>query len=181
MFPSEFRSEVSGCIKCGLHTTRANVVFGSGNPSARVMLVGEAPGSKEDDSGLPFVGAAGSVLEECLASIGLNRDDLFITNVVKCRPPENRNPELEEIEACREWLDRQIELVDPKVIVCMGNFAAGKFFSDRISRVHGKGIKRDRLYYATYHPAAALRSSERRKDLFEDFRKLRIVLDSIEV
>jgi uracil-DNA glycosylase family 4 len=155
--------EVAGCTRCPLSRTRTQVVFGSGSPSADLMFVGEAPGFHEDRRGVPFVGAAGTLLGKLLAGIGLSREDVWVCNVLKCRPPGNRDPRPEEIEACESHLFRQIELIGPRVVVTLGNFAT-KLLSGRpdgITRVHGVEQEvvlggRNALLYPIYHPAAAL-------------------------
>ena len=171
------RKEVEGCRKCSLWRSRNNVVFGEGNPSAKLILVGEAPGRKEDLQGKPFVGAAGQLLTKILASIGLKREDVFIGNILKCRPPMNRNPKPEEIKACWGYLDRQLKIIRPKIILAMGTFAAQTLLrtDERISRLRGKfypfakGVK----LIATYHPAALLRNPGYKKAVWEDMKLLK--------
>lgn len=166
--------EVKGCTKCILHRSRLLAVPGEGPPDARILFIGEAPGFHENRQGRPFVGAAGQFLEELLGSIGLAREEVYITNVVKCRPPGNRDPESEEIAACAPYLDRQIALLRPRLIVTLGRFSMARYFPrERISRVHGVarqvgGV----LCYAMYHPAAALHQPQLRKELEEDMRKI---------
>jgi uracil-DNA glycosylase len=156
----ELRDIASTCTKCRLANGRTQVVFGVGNPSADVMFVGEGPGYHEDQQGEPFVGAAGQLLTTMLGEIGLRREDVYIANVIKCRPPGNRDPLPDEIEACSPYLQGQIELVDPRVIVTLGNFAT-RFVLDRpvsISRVRGQRFRVDgRMVIPTFHPAAILR------------------------
>lgn len=173
------RSAVSSCRDCRLAETRTQVVFGSGNPEAELMFVGEAPGFHEDQQGLPFVGAAGKLLERLLAGIGLTRDDVFIGNTLKCRPPGNRDPLQDEIEACQGHLFRQIELIQPRVVATLGNFAT-KLLSGSpagITRVHGReqdvllGESRV-LLYPIYHPAAALYTQAMLGALEQDFARL---------
>jgi DNA polymerase len=155
--------EARTCVRCPLHQTRTTVVFGAGNADAELMFIGEAPGAHEDRMGLPFVGQAGKLLEKLLAGIGLQRSDVYIANVLKCRPPGNRDPQPEEIEACESHLFRQIELIEPTVVATLGNFAT-KLLSGRplgITRVHGQEQQttlggRSVLLYPLYHPAAAL-------------------------
>ena len=171
--------EVSGCARCPLAATRNNVVFGAGNADAELMFVGEAPGQNEDLQGLPFVGRAGKLLDELLAGVGLTRDEVFITNVLKSRPPGNRDPQAEEIEACRPYLDRQIELIEPRVICTLGNFATKLLTrsSRGITQVRGRpqvheiGGRTVRLY-PLYHPAAALRTPRVLEELRQDFSGL---------
>ena len=171
--------EVQACRKCPLHATRTNVVFGSGNADADLMFVGEAPGHHEDQQGKPFVGAAGKLLEKLLADIGLQRDDVFIANVLKSRPPGNRDPQPEEIEACKPYLTRQIELIEPLVICTLGNFSTKLLTrrQDGITRVHGRPQQHtigglELTIYPIYHPAAGLRSSGMLTTLREDFERL---------
>jgi DNA polymerase len=155
--------EARGCVRCPLHQTRTQVVFGSGNADAEVMFVGEAPGANEDRLGLPFVGQAGKLLDKLLSEIGLERGDVFICNTLKCRPPGNRDPQPNEIESCHSYLQSQVELIEPKLICTLGNFATKLLRDDTtgISRLHGQleeraiGARRIRLY-PLYHPAAAL-------------------------
>jgi uracil-DNA glycosylase len=171
--------EVQACQKCPLHATRTNVVFGSGNADADLMFVGEAPGFHEDQQGKPFVGAAGKLLEKLLADIDLTREDVFIANVLKSRPPGNRDPQLEEIEACKPYLTRQIELIEPLVICTLGNFSTKLLTrrQDGITRVHGKPQQHtvgglEVTIYPIYHPAAGLRSQAMLTTLREDFERL---------
>ena len=177
------RDEVSGCTRCPLSETRTQVVFGSGSPTADLMFVGEAPGFHEDKQGVPFVGSAGQLLGKLLAGIGLTREDVFVVNVLKCRPPGNRDPLPEEIAACEGHLFRQIELIQPKVICTLGNFAT-KLLSgkpDGITKVHGReqevvlGGSRV-LLFPIFHPAAALYTPRMLDVLREDFAKLPAIL-----
>ena len=175
----EFAELVSGCTKCPLAGGRTQVVFGSGDPNADLMFVGEAPGFHEDKQGVPFVGAAGKLLDQLLAGIGLSRPDVFVANVIKCRPPGNRDPMPEEIEACESHLWRQIELIQPRVLATLGNFAT-KLLSGRptgITRVHGQEQEttlggRRVLLYPIYHPAAALYTPRMLEVLKSDFARL---------
>jgi DNA polymerase len=146
------------------------------------MFIGEGPGRNEDEQGRPFVGPAGHLLEEALASIGLKRADVFITNVVKCRPPENRDPNPDEIAACNGYLERQIEALDPQVIVTLGRFSMAKFFpGQKISTIHGRAKPgRKRLYIAMYHPAAALRSAQTMAEFRTDFAKIPLIIAEAE-
>jgi DNA polymerase len=171
--------EVRGCERCPLHATRTNVVFGSGNADADLMFVGEAPGFHEDQQGKPFVGAAGKLLEKLLADIDLTREDVFIANVLKSRPPGNRDPQPEEIEACKPYLMRQIELIEPLVICTLGNFSTKLLTrrQDGITRVHGKPQERrvgerDVILYPLFHPAAALYTPAMLETLRADFARL---------
>lgn len=171
--------KVAGCEGCVLSTCRTNTVAGQGNPLARIMIIGEAPGRQEDESGHPFVGMAGKFLDKLLAVAQLNRADVFITNVVKCRPPNNRKPEREEIEACSPFLKRQIEVIKPRLIICLGGTAAQAVLGMKsIASEHGKLIDRDgRLYFVAYHPAARFH----RKKIVDDFEKLKIELEKLEM
>lgn len=174
------REHIGDCQRCSLAPTRTRLVFGSGDPHARLMLIGEAPGKSEDLTGEPFVGAAGKLLDELLAGIGLRRDDVFIANMVKCRPPGNRDPEPVEIETCSPFLARQVELIDPVVIATLGRFAAHYVLHTdaSITSLRGKLYEVDgRRVVPVFHPAAALYDSSKRGVLEEDFRRLRAVID----
>ncbi len=174
-----YSDEVAGCVRCRLSRGRTQVVFGAGNPHAELMFVGEAPGFHEDKQGLPFVGQAGKLLEKLLAEIGMQRSDVYIANVLKCRPPGNRNPQPDEIEACESHLFRQIELIEPVVVATLGNFAT-KLLSGSplgITRVHGQEQEttiggRSVLLYPLYHPAAALYTPSMLSILAADFARL---------
>lgn len=167
-------SEVSTCEKCILHYSRKNTVPGEGPANADMMFIGEGPGFHENEQGLPFVGAAGKFLEELLAKIGLKRTDVFITNVVKCRPPSNRDPMPEELEACSDYLERQIQAINPKVIVTLGRFSMARYLPNaKISDVHGQAMRiRGRLVVPMYHPAAALHQGSLRPVIERDFALL---------
>ena len=169
---------VRACTDCPLHRSRTNAVPGEGNPSAELMFIGEGPGFHEDRQGRPFVGPAGQLLEGLLASIGTNRDNVFIANMVKCRPPENRDPQPPEIAACAKFLERQIELVNPKLIVTLGRFSLGRFFpGESVTRARGSLRQKDeRLIFPVLHPAAALRRPELRATMVEDFRAIAAAL-----
>jgi uracil-DNA glycosylase len=174
-----YRDEVMACTRCRLSQGRTQVVFGSGNPDADLMFVGEAPGFHEDKQGVPFVGQAGKLLENLLAGIGLRRDDVYIANVLKCRPPGNRDPQPDEIEACESHLFHQVELIQPHVVATLGNFAT-KLLSGRptgITRVHGQEQEVELggnrvVLYPLYHPAAALYTPKMLEVLESDFRRL---------
>jgi len=176
--------EAKACTRCPLHQSRTKVVFGAGNADADLMLVGEAPGQQEDLQGIPFVGRAGKLLDQLLAEVGLDRGDVFITNVLKSRPPGNRDPELAEIDACKPYLGAQIELIEPKVICTLGNFATKLLTRSQrgITGVHGRaqvhelGGRTVRVY-PLYHPAAALRSTKTLEELREDIGGLPRLLD----
>jgi uracil-DNA glycosylase len=171
--------EARGCVRCALHQTRTTVVFGSGNADAGLMFVGEAPGANEDRVGLPFVGQAGKLLDKLLGEIGLERTDVFVANVLKCRPPQNRDPHPHEIEACQDYLLRQVELIEPIVICTLGNFSTKLLRGDStgISRLHGQaeirmiGSRAVRLY-PLYHPAAALYTPSTLEMLRADFHRI---------
>ncbi len=167
------------CVRCPLHRSRTQVVFGNGNADADLMFVGEAPGANEDRMGVPFVGAAGKLLDKLLGEIGLERSDVFVANTLKCRPPDNRDPHPNEIESCRGYLDRQIELIEPTVICTLGNFSTKLLRADTtgISRLHGReevrviGSRAVRLY-PLYHPAAALYTPSTLEALRGDFHRI---------
>lgn len=172
-------ARVRVCTQCDLHRMRTNAVPGHGNPDAEVMFIGEGPGWHEDRQGLPFVGAAGQFLNEMLQSIGLSRDEVFITNIVKCRPPGNRDPLPDEIAACSAYLDAQIAAIKPKVIVTLGRFSMARWFpNERISRIHGQPRRfGDVVVVPMYHPAAALHQSSLRATIEADMAKLPQILE----
>lgn len=175
-------SEVVVCPKCELARTRTRAVPGEGNSAARVMLIGEGPGWHEDQQGRPFVGAAGKFLNELLELAGLKREDVFITNVVKCRPPGNRDPLPDEIAACKPYLDRQIGAIDPDVVVTLGRHSMSRWFpGEKISKIHGQPRKDGgRLIVPMYHPAAALHQGALKAIIEEDFAKLPKYLVDVE-
>ncbi len=170
----EIALEVGACTRCDLYKHALKGVPGEGDPNADVLLIGEAPGFHENQQGRPFVGAAGQFLEQLLGSVGLTRKDVFIANVVKHRPPENRDPLPDEIAACVPYLERQIEAIDPKVIVTLGRFSMSYFFpGEKISRIHGAPRRHGkRLILPMYHPAAALHQGSLRRVVEEDFLKV---------
>lgn len=172
------RLKIRTCQECPLHLGRKNAVPGEGAVDAKVMFIGEGPGFHENEQGKPFVGQAGKFLDELLAAGGLKRDEVFITNVVKCRPPSNRDPEPGELAACRTYLDEQIELINPKVIVTLGRFSMARFIEGgRISQIHGKTHDVEgRTVITMYHPAAALHQPALRGDLLKDFAHLKVFL-----
>ena len=176
---AELNGAIRDCLLCPLAETRTHSVPGEGPLRAEVMCSGEAPGMSEGRQGRPFVGAAGKFLEELLAAAGLQRDEVYICNVLKCRPPENRDPLPGEIEACAEYLELQIDMVDPLVIVTLGRFSMSRWFPQQaISRIHGNVREFDgRLVVPMYHPAAALHQGNLREVLLADFRKLPALLD----
>ena len=182
----ELEKQIIECKKCDLYKTRINPVFGEGSQNAEIMFIGEAPGFNEDKQGKPFVGQAGKILDELLNSINLKREEIYITNILKCRPPGNRNPQEDEINSCAYYLNKQIELIQPKVICCLGNFAIKfifkKFNLDKeiqgVSKIHGKVLKVSTLngqmkIIAMYHPAVATYDSSKINMLKEDFEKIK--------
>jgi DNA polymerase len=173
---------VSKCQNCALHHSRIKSVPGEGPKGAKIMLIGEGPGFHENQQGRPFVGQAGKFLDELLSVSGLKRETVFITNVVKCRPPGNRDPQPEELEACSKFLDRQIELINPEIIVTLGRFSMAKFFGQvKISQIHGNIRKIGQKYVvAMYHPAAALHQPALKSTLLDDFSKLKKYLHQVE-
>ena len=169
------REACQGCHACQLGETRTNLVFGTGNENAKLMFIGEGPGEQEDLQGIPFVGRAGKLLDDMLAMFDLDRTQVYIANIVKCRPPKNRDPLPEERDACYPWLKQQLELVDPRLVVCLGRIAAMRFIDPnyRISREHGQWTERDgRAFTAIYHPAALLRDPRRRPEAFDDMKEI---------
>ncbi|HEY6408783.1 MAG TPA: uracil-DNA glycosylase [Ktedonobacteraceae bacterium] len=174
----EIAAEVSTCSKCNLCKGRTKAVPGEGSSQAKILFIGEGPGFHEDKQGRPFVGPSGQLLEELLNNIGMKRSDVFITNVVKCRPPENRDPLPGEISACNDYLDRQIAALKPQVIVTLGRISMAKFFGgEKISAIHGRPRKFDSyICVPMFHPAAALRSESYKIALREDFKKIPLVL-----
>jgi DNA polymerase len=170
---------VNACTRCTLSQKRTNAVPGEGSRSADIVFVGEGPGFHEDQQGRPFVGPAGRLLDELLASVGLDRKDVYITNMIKCRPPNNRDPLPGEIEACKPYLDEQIEMIAPKVVVALGRYSFSKFFPDEpIGKARGKPRRWNGLIvYPMYHPAAALRNGSLRTALERDFQSLLPLLE----
>jgi len=168
------------CSRCKLHTLgRKQVVFGVGNPDADLMFVGEAPGADEDLQGEPFVGRAGQLLTKIIEAIDLRREDVYIANVIKCRPPQNRNPEPDEVEQCEPFLFRQIDVIKPKVIVALGKFAAQCLLktADPITRIRGREYRyRDAILMPTYHPAYLLRNPSSKREVWEDMKRVRELL-----
>lgn len=174
-------AEVRVCPLCGLAASRTQAVPGEGPARADIMLIGEGPGFHEDKQGRPFVGPSGQFLNDLLASAGYKREEVFITNVVKCRPPGNRDPLPDEIQACSGYLDRQIALINPKVIVTLGRFSMARWFAgQKISAIHGKAKKVDgRVVVPMFHPAAALHQPALRTAIEDDFRKLRDIINAM--
>lgn len=182
----ELINQINTCTKCPLHKGRTHAVPGDGSYSAEIMFIGEGPGKDEDLQGKPFVGAAGKILTELIKSIGLNREDVFIANVVKCRPPNNRDPLPEEVAACWPYLEQQIKIIEPILIVTLGRHSMGRFLPGlKISEVHGmpkraKGFWSGRqVYLPLYHPAVALYDPRKKETLFEDFKKIPLILKQI--
>ncbi|MFH1855124.1 MAG: uracil-DNA glycosylase [bacterium] len=174
--------QVKECRKCPLYKFAKNPVPGAGSANSEIMFIGEGPGEKEDELGLPFVGRAGKLLDEMLESIGLERKDVYIANVVKHRPPGNRDPKPEEVVACWPYLEEQIKIIKPKLIVCLGRHSLSRFLPDAgpISSVHGRAFKKGtQAYMALYHPAVGLYNGGMRETLFKDFKKIKIALKKI--
>ena len=171
---TELYQQIHGCFKCDIAKARCQVVPGEGAENAEIMFIGEAPGWHEDQQGRPFVGPAGQFLDKLLASINLKRQQVYIANVIKCRPTDNRDPLPTEIQNCRPWLDSQIELIRPKMIVTLGRYSMARYFPGKsISKIHGTAHKQDNvIYYAMYHPAAALHQASLRQDIEADMLKI---------
>lgn len=172
----ELWEKCQSCQSCSLWETRRNVVFGDGNPMAEVMLVGEGPGEQEDLQGIPFVGAAGQLLSQMMEIIDLDRSQYYITNIVKCRPPRNRDPQPGEQEACIDYLRSQVRMIRPKMIICLGRIAAGRLIHEnyRITREHGQWVKNGPFWMtAIYHPSALLRDVSKRPETFDDLMSIR--------
>jgi len=173
------REEIGDCQRCKLAPKRTNIVFGSGNPNAELVFVGEAPGYDEDQQGLPFVGRAGQLLTKIIESIDLKREDVYICNVLKCRPPENRNPEPDEVAACNPFLKKQLATIRPKIVCCLGTFAAQTVLQNAapISKLRGKFFDMDGIrVIATFHPAYLLRSPDKKREVWEDMKQIRAEL-----
>lgn len=177
---AQLRETIGDCTRCKLHGLgRRQVVFGSGNPEARLMFVGEAPGADEDLQGFPFLGRAGQLLTKIIESIGLTRDEVYIANVIKCRPPQNRNPEPDEVEICQAFLFGQVDIIAPRVIVALGTFAAQVLLAttDPISRLRGQTYAyRGTSLIPTFHPAYLLRNPAAKRDVWEDMKRVRALL-----
>ena len=179
---SALHDSLRNCQECRLASGRTQVVFGTGNPNASIMFVGEAPGFHEDKQGIPFVGAAGKLLTELLESAGLSRSQIYIANVIKCRPPNNRNPEPDEVDACQPFLLQQIQLIKPHLVCSLGNFATQTLLGRKvgITKVHGRQVQlTDFLLFPLYHPAAALHQGNLLSALRDDFQKLKQLLDTM--
>jgi len=179
---TELYEEIALCRQCEIAKNRNKVVPGEGAEDADLLFIGEAPGWHEDQQGRPFVGPAGQYLDELLAAINLTRQQVYIANVIKCRPPQNRDPLPVEIGNCRKWLERQIELIRPKIIITLGRYSMAMFFQGKtISKIHGTAQKRDSiLYYAMYHPAAALHQQSLRQAIEADMLKIPSLLAQME-
>ena len=178
----QLATQVRDCHKCPLGRLRVHAVPGEGPADAEIMFIGEGPGYHEDQQGRPFVGSSGQMLESLLTSIGLTRQQVFIANVIKCRPPNNRDPLPDEIEACRSYLDRQIEIINPLLIVTLGRFSMARFFppTARITRVHGQPLRLEgRIVLPLFHPAAVLRNPEWHQDLRNDFATISTLVAEI--
>lgn len=178
----ELNQSLRDCQACRLASGRTQVVFGTGNPHASIMFVGEAPGLNEDKQGVPFVGAAGKVLSKLLESVGLSRDEIYIANVVKCRPPDNRNPQTDEIETCKPFLLQQIQIIKPKLVCSLGNFAMQTLLGKKIgiTKVRGQVFQLPEfILFPLFHPAAALHQGNLMAPLKEDFQKLKKILDEM--
>ncbi|MCK5841491.1 MAG: uracil-DNA glycosylase [Candidatus Sabulitectum sp.] len=174
------KKNLAGCMKCDLGSTRKNIVFGEGNPEAGILVVGEGPGAREDETGRPFVGRSGKLLDKIFASIDLDREKLFIANIVKCRPPNNRTPSASESETCGKFLKQQIEIMKPGIIIALGASAARTLLNTRT----GIGLLRGEFHsymdipvLVTYHPAALLRSPALKRPVWEDMKKLKSFMD----
>ena len=179
-----FRQQICDCSKCSLCSTRQNFVFGAGNPAAGIMFVGEAPGADEDRQGEPFVGAAGQLLNKIISAMDLRREDVYICNILKCRPPNNRDPQPDEIEQCEPYLKRQIELIQPKVICTLGRFAAQTLLrsSDSMGHMRGQSHQYEGIpLVATYHPAALLRNAQWKRPTWDDMKRVRQIYDGVEL
>ena len=173
---NDLENYIKCCQKCDLCKTRTNVVAGDGNPNAKIMFVAEAPGKYEDLQGRTFVGPSGKVLDKLLSNIGLSRDEIFISNILKCRPPENRNPTPQEQELCMPYLRAQFKLIKPKMVVCLGRIAAQRIIDSnfKITKQHGTFIQKgDTIFTATYHPSAVLRYPENESIAIQDFNKIK--------
>lgn len=176
----ELEEKVKNCKNCKLCNNRKNTVFGIGNTNSEIMFIGEGPGADEDISGLPFVGRAGKLMDQAFLGVGINREDVYIANIVKCRPPNNRNPEKEEAIACMDYLRNQVMLIKPKIIVLLGNIALKNILGEEygITKMRGKWIeKKGILYMPTFHPAALLRNESLKIDFWNDLKLVKIELE----
>lgn len=178
----DLKSKCEACSACSLSKTRTNCVFGTGNENADVLFVGEAPGEKEDLSGIPFVGAAGKLLDKYLYAVDIERERVYIANILKCRPPNNRDPLTEEEEACLPYLREQVRLMQPKIIICLGRISAMKLIKPdfKITKEHGQWFKKGSyLMTAVYHPAALLRDPRKKEDMLRDMQNIKAKLDEL--
>ncbi len=176
----KLKVKCAACRGCELYKTRTNLVFGCGNENAELMFVGEAPGEREDATGIPFVGAAGQLLDKYLAAVGISREDVYIANILKCRPPHNRDPLPEEADACIGHLREQVKLIRPRIIVCLGRISAYRLIKPdfKITREHGIIVKKGAFAMtAVYHPAALLRDPTKKEDMLRDMKKIKAFLD----
>ena len=172
----QVRNNLGECTRCKLHPHRKNIVFGTGNPEAQLVFIGEGPGGDEDIQGKPFVGRAGQLLTKIINSINLTREEVYIANIIKCRPPQNRNPEPDEIKACEPFLIQQLDVIQPKIICALGTFAAQTLLEtdEKISRLRGRFIDyRNSKLIATFHPAYLLRNSQKKREVWEDMKMIR--------
>ena len=176
--------ECAMCEKCELYKTRTNCVFGAGNREADILFVGEAPGEKEDLSGTPFVGRAGQLLDKFLFAVDISREEVYIANILKCRPPKNRDPKPDEEDACMDYLRQQVRLIRPKMIVCLGRISAQRLIDPnyRITKEHGQWVKKgDFLMTAVYHPALLLRDPRKKEEMLEDMKAIKAKLDELKI
>lgn len=176
----ELEASCKACQKCPLHQTRTNCVFGTGNKNARLMFIGEAPGEKEDLSGIPFVGAAGKLLDRFLEAVDIPREDVYIANILKCRPPKNRDPLPAEEDACIDYLREQVRLIEPELIVCLGRISAMRLIKPdfKITKEHGIWFERgNKRICAVYHPSALLRDPKKKEDMLVDMKMIKAELD----
>ncbi|MBQ9783042.1 MAG: uracil-DNA glycosylase [Clostridia bacterium] len=179
---SQLLRECSACTGCELHKTRTNCVFGTGNPQADLLFVGEAPGENEDKTGIPFVGRAGQLLDKFLFAVDIPRENVYIANILKCRPPKNRDPLPEEEDACIEFLRRQVRLIQPKVIVCLGRISAMRLIKPdfKITKEHGEWFEKGNfLITAVYHPAALLRDPRKKEEMLVDMKRIKAKLEEL--
>ena len=180
----ELKAKCENCTACSLYKTRTNCVFGTGNENADVLFVGEAPGEKEDLSGIPFVGAAGKLLDKFLYAVDIDRERVYIANILKCRPPKNRDPLPEEEEACLPFLREQVKIMQPKIIICLGRISAMKLIKPdfKITKEHGQWFKKGNyLMTAVYHPAALLRDPRKKEDMLIDMQNIKAKLDELSI
>ncbi len=179
---TELKEKCAACRDCKLSETRTNVVFGEGNENAKLMFIGEGPGETEDLTGRPFVGRAGQLLDKMLLAVDLTRDDVYIANIVKCRPPKNRDPETDESENCIKYLREQVRIINPQLIVCLGRISACRLIDPefKVTRQHGVWFNKGKIkFMGTFHPSALLRNSNNKPDAFEDFLKIKEEFDKL--